>query len=171
MQGGVIGGKIGEAGMRTGWQGCFCGVGHHQKSLSYISRQIMTPLMPTLRHHGMDCRVELWMGRLVSHSSEGGWQGCFWCWAPPKRPPYTSWLNHDPTCCTLVHHHRSMTRRSEESVATKRDCGKGTAPHNIWPTGAIRKHLLFSFLGGNTTSLREDWWHSRLKGWRPFSPV
>ena len=83
--------------------------------------------------------------------------------APPKRPPYTSWQNHDPTCCTLVHHHRSMTRRSEESVATKRDCGKGTAPHNIWPTGAIRKHLLFSFLGGNTTSLREDWWHSRLK--------
>ena len=56
-----------------------------------------------------------------------------------------------------------MTRRSEESVATKRDCGKGTAPHNIWPMGAIRKHLLFSFLGGNTTSLREDWWHSRLK--------
>ena len=60
-------------------------MGHHQKGLSYISRQIMTPLMPTLHHHGMDCRVELSMGRLVSHSSEGGWQGCFWLLCTTKK--------------------------------------------------------------------------------------
>ena len=48
-----------------------------KKACPTSAGKIMTPLMPTLHHHGMDCRVELSMGRLVTHSSEGGWQGCF----------------------------------------------------------------------------------------------
>ena len=90
---------------------------------------------------------------MVKHGSEGGLAGVLLAvMHHQKGLPYTSQQNHDPTGCLPVHHHWSMNIRLEESLVARRGCVEGTALHNIWPTGAIRKTSPVPFLGGKTTS-------------------